>query len=156
VRSWRIAPDGDARPDPNQKLASFDMNTWGWGSPPMRAGGSKYHLYRASFTPRKNLSDGTGRIRFAAIKGKAEIWLNGQLIGKKDSYASEALDDAAGRHGKRELNVLIESEPGQGSGIEGHVTIEPGLLVSRINRVLVGCKHAIRLTASRPLPIVAG
>jgi beta-galactosidase len=87
VRSWRIAPDGDARPDPNQKLASFDMNTWGWGSPPMRAGGGKYHLYRASFTPRKNLSDGTGRIRFAAIKGKAEIWLNGQLIGKKDSYA---------------------------------------------------------------------
>lgn len=132
VRSWRIAPDGDARPDPNQKLASFDMNTWGWGSPPMRAAaGSKYHLYRASFTPRKNLANGTGRIRFAAIKGKAEIWLNGQLIGKKDSYASEALDVTlpAGA-GKRELNVLIEAEPGQGSGIEGHVTIEAGLLVS--------------------------
>ncbi|RZT08863.1 beta-galactosidase [Duganella sp. CF402] len=132
VRSWRIAPDGDARPDPNQKLASFDMNTWGWGSPPMRAAaGSKYHLYRASFTPRKNLADGTGRIRFAAIKGKAEVWLNGQLIGKKDSYASEALDVTlpAGA-GKRELNVLIEAEPGQGSGIEGHVTIEAGLLVS--------------------------
>lgn len=132
VRSWRIAPDGDARPDPNQKLASFDMNTWGWGSPPMRAAaGRKYHLYRASFTPRKNLANGTGRIRFAAIKGKAEIWLNGQLIGKKDSYASEALDVTlpAGA-GKRELNVLIEAEPGQGSGIEGHVTIEAGLLVS--------------------------
>ncbi|WP_229258516.1 beta-galactosidase GalA [Duganella rivi] len=132
VRSWRIAPDGDARPDPNQKLASFDMNTWGWGSPPMRAAaGSKYHLYRASFTPRKNLATGTGRIRFASIKGKAEIWLNGQLIGKKDSYAAEPLDVTlpAGA-GKREINVLIEAEPGQGSGIEGHVTIEPGLLVS--------------------------
>jgi beta-galactosidase len=132
VRGWRIAPDGDVRPDPNQKLASFDMNTWGWGSPPMRAAaGSKYHLYRASFTPRKNLANGTGRIRFAAIKGKAEIWLNGQLIGKKDSYASEALDvTLPAGVGKRELNVLIEAEPGQGSGIEGHVTIEPGLLVS--------------------------
>lgn len=127
VRSWRIAPDGDTRPDPNQKLASFDMNTWGWGSPPMRAAaGSKYHLYRASFTPRKNLADGTGRIRFASLKGKAEIWLNGALVGKKDSYAAAPLDVAlpAG-DGKREINVLIESEAGQGGGIEGNVTIEP-------------------------------
>ncbi|MRX07240.1 DUF4982 domain-containing protein [Pseudoduganella sp. FT25W] len=126
VRSWRIAPDGDARPDPNQKLASFDMNTWGWGSPPMRAAaGSTYHLYRSSFTPRKNLADGSGRIRFASIKGKAEIWLNGALVGRKDSYAAAPLDVAlpAG-DGKRELNVLIEAEAGQGSGIEGHVTIE--------------------------------
>ncbi|MYN26241.1 beta-galactosidase GalA [Duganella levis] len=127
VRSWRIAPDGDARPDPNQKLASFDMNTWGWGSPPMRAAaGSKYHLYRASFTPRKNLSDGSGHIRFASIKGKAEIWLNGALVGKKDSYAAAPLDVVlpAG-DGKREINVLIEAEAGQGGGIEGNVTIEP-------------------------------
>lgn len=127
VRNWRIAPDGDTRPDPNQKLAGFDMNTWGWGSPPMRAAaGSKYHLYRSSFTPRKNLADGNGLIRFGAIKGKAEIWLNGKLIGKKDSYAEGPLDVVlpAGA-GKRELNVLIEAEAGQGSGIEGHVTIEP-------------------------------
>jgi beta-galactosidase len=127
VRSWRIAPDGDARPDPNQKLAAFDMNTWGWGSPPMRAAaGSKYHLYRSSFTPRKNLSDGSGVIRFAAIKGKAEIWLNGTLVGKKDGYAVAPLDVRlpAGA-GKREINVLIEAEAGQGSGIEGNVTIEP-------------------------------
>lgn len=133
VRSWRIAPDGDARPDPNQQLAGFDMNTWGWGSPPMRAAaGKKYHLYRASFTPRKNLADGTGRLRFAALVGKAEIWLDGKLIGKKDSYASAPLDvTLPAGSGKRELNVLIEAEPGQGSGIEGHVTIEPGLIVGK-------------------------
>ena len=127
VRGWRIAPDSDTRPDPNQQLAGFDMNTWGWGSPPMRAAaGSKYHLYRSSFTPRKNLADGSGLIRFAAIKGKAEVWLDGALVGKKDSYAAAPLDVAlpAGA-GKREVNVLIEAEPGQGSGIEGHVTIEP-------------------------------
>lgn len=127
VRSWRIAPDGDVRPDPNQKLAGFDMNTWGWGSPPMRAAaGSKYHLYRSSFTPRKNLADGTGVIRFASIKGKAEIWLNGKMIGKKDSYAAAPLDvTLPAGSGKREINVLIEAEAGQASGIEGYVTIEP-------------------------------
>ncbi|NYE61514.1 beta-galactosidase [Duganella sp. 1224] len=127
VRSWRIAPDSDARPDPNQKLASFDMNTWGWGSPPMRAAaGGKYHLYRASFTPRKNLADGSGRIRFASIAGKAEIWLNGVLIGKKDSAAAAPLDvPLPAGAGKREINVLLEAEAGQGVGIEGNVTIEP-------------------------------
>jgi beta-galactosidase len=125
VRSWRIAPDGNERPDPNQKLASFDMNTWGWGSPPMRAAaGSKYHLYRASFTPRKSLADGSGLIHFAGIRGKAEVWLNGALIGKKDSYALAPLDIALPvGGGKREINVLIEAEQGEQSGIEGDVVL---------------------------------
>jgi len=129
VRGWRIAPDSELRPDPNQKLAGFDMNTWGWGAPPMQAASGKYHLYRASFTPRKNLADGSGRIHFASLHGKAEIWLDGALIGKKDSDAAAPLDVVlpAGS-GKREINVLIEAAPGQASGIEGHVTIEPGLL----------------------------
>jgi beta-galactosidase len=126
VRSWRIAPEGDARPDPVQKLAGFDMNTWGWGSPPMIAkAGGKFHLYRSSFTPRKNLADGSGRIRFASIRGKAEVWLNGVLLGKKDSFAPAALNlRLPAGDGKREINVIVEAEAGQTSGIEGHVTIE--------------------------------
>ncbi|HWW70181.1 MAG TPA: beta-galactosidase, partial [Duganella sp.] len=127
VRSWRIAPVGDTRPDPNQKLAGFDMNTWGWGSPPLWAdAGAKYHLYRSSFTPRKNLADGNGLIRFAGIRGKAEVWVDGALVGKKDGYAPAPLDlSLPAGTGKREINVIVEAEPGQGSGIEGHVTIEP-------------------------------
>jgi len=126
VRSWRIAPEGDTRPDPVQKLAGFDMNTWGWGSPPMIAkAGGKFHLYRSSFTPRKNLADGSGRIRFASIRGKAEVWLNGVLLGKKDGYAPAALDlPLPAGAGRREINVIVEAEAGQASGIEGNVTIE--------------------------------
>ena len=127
VRSWRVAPVSDQRPDPNQKLAGFDMNTWGWGSPPLWAdAGAKYHLYRSSFTPRKNLADGNGLIRFGGIRGKAEVWVNGKLVGKKDTYAPAPLDlPLPAGTGKREINVIVEAEPGQGSGIEGHVTIEP-------------------------------
>lgn len=130
VRSWRIAPDSAERPDPNQQLASFDMNTWGWGSPPMIApAAAKYHLYRASFTPRKNLADGSGMIRFAGVRGKAEVWLDGQLIGKKDSYALAAFElPLPAGAGKREINVIVEAEPGQASGIEGYVSITPRLL----------------------------
>jgi len=130
VRGWRIAPDSAQRPDPNQQLASFDMNTWGWGSPPMIASAAaKYHLYRSSFTPRKNLADGSGVVRFAGIRGKAEFWLNGQLAGKKDSYALEAFElPLPAGAGKREINVIVEAEPGQASGIEGYVSITPRLL----------------------------
>jgi beta-galactosidase len=78
---WRCA----SGPEPETGQLRHEHLGLGFAADARRGG--KYHLYRASFTPRKNLSDGTGRIRFAAIKGKAEIWLNGQLIGKKDSYA---------------------------------------------------------------------
>jgi beta-galactosidase len=131
VRTWRVAPPGDTRPNPNQKIDSFDMNTWGWGQPPMwGAAGTKFNLYRSSFTPRKNLADGNGLIRFAGIKGKAEIWINGKLAGKKDSFAAAPLDlPLPAGTGKREISVIIEAEPGdsgaQGSGITGNVTIEP-------------------------------
>lgn len=127
VRTWRVAPPGDQRPNPNQKIDSFDMNTWGWGQPPLwGAAGSKFNLYRSSFTPRKNLADGSGLIRFAGITGKAEVWINGALVGKKDSFAAAPLDlTLPAGSGKREISVIIEAEPGQGSGITGNVTIEP-------------------------------
>ena len=131
VRTWRVAPPGDTRPNPNQKIDSFDMNTWGWGQPPMwGAAGSKFNLYRSSFTPRKNLADGNGLIRFAGIKGRAEVWINGKLVGKKDSFAAAPLDlELPAGTGKREISVIVEAEPGQGgaqgSGITGNVTIEP-------------------------------
>jgi beta-galactosidase len=35
VNYWRISPHSDVRPDPNQALADFDMNTWEYGDPPM-------------------------------------------------------------------------------------------------------------------------
>ena len=75
---------------------------------------------------RKNLADGNGLIRFGGIRGKAEVWVNGKLVGKKDTYAPAPLDlPLPAGTGKREINVIVEAEPGQGSGIEGHVTIEP-------------------------------
>lgn len=134
IQNWRVSPASIERPDPNQVLADNDMNTWGWGQPPMlnapategATKGGLYRLYRAGFTPRKNLADGSGRIHFYGITGKAEIWLNGVLIGKKDSFASAELNVVlpAGE-GYRHLNVLVQGEGDKKTGVDGKVVIEP-------------------------------
>lgn len=131
ITDWRISPANAERPNPLQVLADNDMNTWGWGQPPMLnvpAGikDGKYRLYRTKFTPRKNLADGTGRIHFYSISGKAEIWLNGMLIAKKNSYARGELNlEIPAGEGARQLNVIVEGEGDKKAGIDGSVVIEP-------------------------------
>lgn len=131
LTDWRVSPASAERPNPTQVLADNDMNTWGWGQPPMMnipadVKNGKYRLYRTSFTPRKTLASGTGRIHFYSITGKAEIWLNGVLIGKKDSLAPAELNVAlpAGE-GARQLNVIIEGDGDKKAGVDGKVVIEP-------------------------------
>jgi beta-galactosidase len=83
-------------------------------------------LYRTSFTPRKNLANGAGRIHFYSITGKAEIWLNGELIGKKDSFAPAELNLALPvGEGTRQLNIIIEGDGDKKAGVDGNVVIEP-------------------------------
>ena len=131
LTDWRVSPASAQRPDPNQVLANNDMNTWGWGQPPMlnvpaEVKGGIYRLYRTSFKPRKTLADGNGQIHFASITGKAEIWVNGTLLAKKTTAAPAPLNVAipAG-DGARQLNVLIEGEGDSKAGVDGNVIIQP-------------------------------
>ncbi|MES3026056.1 MAG: beta-galactosidase GalA [Pseudomonadota bacterium] len=132
VKDWRISPASATRPDPRQHLADFDMNTWGWGAPPMLYGpeagkDGKYRLYRAEFTPRKKLADGSGRLAFRRIAGKAEVWLDGKLIGVKVDLAPAALRlELPAGEGARQLRVLVEGGEAGMAGIEGLVVVEPG------------------------------
>jgi beta-galactosidase len=131
LTDWRVSPANVERPNPTQVLSDNDMNTWGWGQPPMMnipadVKGGKYRLYRTKFTPRKNLANGTGRIHFYSITGKAEIWLNGALIAKKDSYAQGELNlEIPAGEGPRQLNVIVEGDGDKKAGIDGYVVIEP-------------------------------
>mgnify|MGYP001084665478 CR=1 FL=1 len=135
VNYWRISPASATRPDPSQTLADFDMNTWESGEPPMlrqvEATGSAaiagpFRIFRASFTPRAQLADGSGTLHFTGITGRAEIWLDGRLLGKKDDYAPGALRVALPvGQGSRQLSVLVEGEGGQAAGVQGRVMVEP-------------------------------
>lgn len=131
LTDWRVSPASAERWNPTQALADNDMNTWGWGQPPMlnipaEVKDGKYRLYRTSFTPRKNLANGTGRIHFYGITGKAEIWLDGVMIAKKDSFTPGELNlDLPAGEGRHQLNVLVEGEGDKKAGVNGNVVIEP-------------------------------
>jgi beta-galactosidase len=115
------------RPDPLQVLAANDMNSWSPGKPPMLfalADGGRYQLYRASFDATKALAG--GRIRFGRIAGKAEFWLNGALLRKKDAFGeSEFSVSMPAGQGAQQLTVIVRVGLGQRGGIEGSVLAEP-------------------------------
>jgi len=131
LTNWRVSPASTERPNPTQVLADNDMNTWGWGQPPMlnvpaEIKEGKYRLYRTSFNPRKNLADGSGRLHFYSITGKAEIWLNDVMIGKKESYAPAGMSLVIPTgEGARQLNIIVEGDGDKKAGVDGNVVIEP-------------------------------
>jgi beta-galactosidase len=130
---WRISPASLTRPDPNQVVADNDMNTWGWGQVPMlelppKTGANKngnWRLYRTGFTARKDLSDGKGKIVFKKITGKAEVWLDGKLMGKKSLVeAGELILSLPAGQGYRQINVIVEGDGDKSAGINGLVKLE--------------------------------
>jgi len=129
VGGWRISPAQTDRPDPGVAPSYGDMNTWGWGEPPMTqaAESPPWRVYRASFGVRADRNDGHGRLVFREIMGRAEIWAEGVKLGEKTDPAPGPLvvplpQGAA----SRTLSVLVQSQPGQPSGLPGRVVLEPG------------------------------
>ncbi|MED5619126.1 beta-galactosidase GalA [Ideonella sp. BN130291] len=126
---WRISPPQAERPDPHQVLADSDMNTWGWGAPPMKQQPQAlpWRTYRAELRLRADRNDGHARLSFLEIAGRAEIWVDGVRVAEKTSASPGPLSVplAAGPL-RREITVLLQSQPGQPSGIVGRVIVEAG------------------------------
>jgi beta-galactosidase len=126
---WRTSPAQADRPAPNRALADNDMNSWGWGEPPLRQAPEtlRWRSYRVTFALRADRNDGRARLVLREIAGKAEVWLDGAKLGEKRDAAPGPLTLTLPRGPAwRTLTVLVEAAPGQPSGITGDVTIEPG------------------------------
>lgn len=129
VGGWRISPPQATRPDPNQVLAENDMNSWGWGEPPLRqpAEAAPWRAYRTSLRLRADRNDGQGQLLFQEIAGQAEVWVDGVKIGEKTSPAPGPLRlPLAQGPGWRTMTVLVRAQPGQPSGLIGRVSLERG------------------------------
>ena len=129
VGGWRISPPQATRPDPAMAPSHGDMNSWGWGEPPIKqeAESLPWRAYRASFAVREDRNDGRGRIVFREIVGKAEVWADGVKLGVKNDAAPGPLTVVLPKgSGWRTMTVLVESAPGQPSGLNGRVVVEPG------------------------------
>ena len=105
------------------------MNSWGWGEPPLRQAPEalRWRTYRATFALRSDRNDGRARIVFREIAGRAEVWLDGVKLGEKTAAEPGPLTIPLAKGAQsRTLTVLVESQPGQASGVIGPVLVEPG------------------------------
>lgn len=129
VSGWRISPPQAERPDPNQVLAGNDMNSWGWGDPPIKQvpEAQAWRAYRTHLKLRADRNDGRGRLLFREIVGQAEVWADGVKLGEKTSAEPGPLAvPIVPGSGWRTLTVLVRSQPGQASGLTGRVFSEAG------------------------------
>ena len=63
-------------------------------------------------------------VAYKGLTGKAEIWLNGELLGKKEnSRASDLIVKFTKPESVCQLNILIEGEPNDKVGIKGIVSV---------------------------------
>ena len=127
LQGWRMSPLADQRPDPNMEVADNDMNTWPGVQPgelQSFAGGS-WAMYRLRFQPFQAIQEAGGQIVFKAITGKAEIWLDRELLGRKETHASTAMTVSMPTGiGERVLSVLVGTDRGVPAGLNGVVMVE--------------------------------
>lgn len=129
LAAWRISPAQAERPDPNRALADNDMNSWGWGEPPLKQEPEalRWRSYRAPMQLRVDRNDGRAHLVFREILGKAEVWVDGVKLGEKTTPEPGPLSlPLAKGAARRTLTLLLESQPGQASGVTGPVLVEPG------------------------------
>ena len=127
IGGWRISPPQVDRPDPGTAPSYGDMNTWGWGEPPMKQGpeAPPWRVYRASFSVRADRNDGRGHLVFREIAGRAEVWCEGVKLGEKTDPAPGPLTlQLPQGPAWRTLSVLVQSQPGHDSGVVGRVVLE--------------------------------
>jgi beta-galactosidase len=126
---WRISPPQAERPDPNLMLADNDMNSWGWGEPPMKQDPAAlpWRTYRAPMQVRSDRNDGRAQLVFREIVGKAEVWVDGVKLGEKTTFEPGPLRLPVAQGATwRTMTLLLQSEPGKPSGVIGSVRVEPG------------------------------
>jgi beta-galactosidase len=129
IRGWKLSPVSAARPDPNQKIADTDMNTWANAQPGRRLptfNDGRFAIYRAQFTPRADVQKSGGQLILPDVTGKAEVWIDGQLAGEKaDADKKTITVPFPPGDGERTVNVLIETSAlGAQAGLGGTVTVE--------------------------------
>ncbi len=127
LRHWRMSPIATTRPDPLQAPADNDMNSWKTITPgrPQTFSKGNWAVSRIRFHATAAVGQSGGRIVFAALVGRAEVWLDGVLAGSKTGFERAPFEiPLPAGDDEHTLSVLFESQPGKPAGFGGAVTIE--------------------------------
>lgn len=124
---WKISAITNSRPDPNIVISENDNNTWESVSNGVltKLPTDGYFILRTNFRAYKSQQNKGGSIYFKNVTGKAEVWLNGKLIAKKETV--ETADIEAKFDGVREyceLRVLMQGAANAEIGIGGTTTVK--------------------------------
>jgi beta-galactosidase len=128
LRQWRMSSASATKPDPCAQVADNDMNTWTNVTPGRleKFGGGAWAVFRSEkFKPFESQRKNGGCIVFKSITGKAEIWIDRNLVATKtDCQAAPVTVPLPAGEGDRILNVLVETTPGQPAGLGGSVEVQ--------------------------------
>ncbi|WP_081974347.1 beta-galactosidase GalA [Sphingomonas taxi] len=127
IADWRRSPLLAARPDPALAPASGDNNSWAFvrgGTPTPAEPQGGWQVYRARVTPVRAVAARGGRIAFAGVAGRAELWVDGRrLAAKTDAAVAPIEAKLPPGSGARAVVLIVQPEAGRPSGLVGGVTI---------------------------------
>jgi len=77
-----------------------------------------WSMYRTVFTPRRRVGLEGGVIAFAQVVGRAEVWMDGKLLARKEAPEPAPLIAPFGPgSGPRTLSLIVKADAGQPSGM---------------------------------------
>jgi beta-galactosidase len=127
LEQWSVSAVSPARPDPNQKIDDNDMNSW----MPVKTGqlqeveDGHFIIYRTALLPYSYEQQHGGQLLFQKITGRAEVWMDGKLIGtKSDAATADWKVHFPPGSGERVLSVLIMAAAGNKAGLGGIVSVQ--------------------------------
>ena len=126
---WIVSPGTLEKPDVTCRIADNDMNSWQpvtiSTDKTMLLENANYIIFRTEFVPYRHLQKEGGIIFLKNVVGKAEVWLNGQLIGTKDVVNEQDLKvEFLPTEGKCELRVLLNGAANTRVGLKGGVSVQ--------------------------------
>lgn len=127
IAQWRRSMVFATRPSPDLGPSDGDNNSWafvasGTATPP--GAGAGWRVYRTAIVPWRAIGAGGGMIHFAAVGGRAELWVDGQRVADKQGFAATPIvARIAPGAGARHIVLLVEAQTGAVSGVLGPVTL---------------------------------
>jgi beta-galactosidase len=124
---WTVSPIMQSRPDPNQGVSDFDMNTWAPTKPGQlqNMDSNGFIIFHTTFTPYAGQRANGGQIVLKGVTGTAEVYLDNKLIATKSdpTTADLTLDMPAGQ-GEHKLNIMMPAERAKKIGLGGIVEVK--------------------------------
>jgi beta-galactosidase len=127
ITQWRMSPLMERPRNPNWR--DSDPNDLAWSTiQPGRLHefrDENFAVYRARFRPNSAVSKQGGKLVFNDMVGKAQIWIDGELVAEKTDTNKQSLSvKLLSGEADRDIAVLFEAKPGSKAGIGGPVFVK--------------------------------